>query len=67
MYTCFTRKWWKLNKSWPDGREPDGSARKTWKAHFETEQEAREYCQEWNSNHEPGKLSIKCEYTSGSL
>ena len=29
---------------------------------FDTIEEARAYCQEWNRHHDPGRLSNKCEF-----
>ena len=62
MYRTFIRNWWKFNPEWPDGREPDPTARKHSMGKYETEDEARAACQEWNRTHKPGKLSRKMEY-----
>jgi hypothetical protein len=32
--------------------------------HVDTIEEARKYCEEWNENHKPGKLSLKAEFRS---
>ena len=61
-YQVFTRTWWKENPEWPDGREPCIGHRHYHPHRFETEQEAREYCQDWNATHEAGRLSRKCEF-----
>ena len=61
MYSTFHRTWWKPNLSWPDGREPQ-IGRKTWLEEYDTEEEAREACQEWNAIHPPGPMSRKAEY-----
>ena len=65
-YEIRVRNWWKLNPSWPDGREPHAipwdQARKIGTA--DTEAEAREMCAEYNATHKPGKLSRKAEYSS---
>ena len=61
MFRCFTRTWWKENADWPNGLEPAPGA-KRYKGTFSTEQEAREFCQDWNSRHKPGRLSLKCEF-----
>jgi len=53
-YSVFTRNWWKSNPSWPDGREPDGGARKHYlERRVSTESEARGICQDWNATHNP--------------
>jgi hypothetical protein len=63
MYRVFVRNWWKHNPSWPDGREPDPTARKhTLQSDVETEEEARAICREYNATHDPGPLSRKAEY-----
>ena len=61
MFKTFTRTWWKENPSWPNGLEPEAGER-TYLKRFYDEAEAREFCQEWNDAHEPGRLSLKCEY-----
>jgi len=63
MFTVFVRNWWKNNPSWPNGLEPDPSARKTKLATFETQEECIRYCKEYNQTHKPGRLSRKAEYT----
>lgn len=63
-YRCFTRRWWKSNfdGTWPNNLEPDGSATKYHKCYCETEDEARQWCQEWNRTHDAGRFSTKAEY-----
>jgi len=62
-FRCFTRTWWRENPKWPNGLEPcAGEVRYKRNATFETEAEAQEYCREWNATHDPGRLSLKCEY-----
>lgn len=64
MYTVFVRNWWKENPNWPDGLEPDPTARKhTIAKRIKTEEEARAIAQEYNRTHNPGRLSRKAEYT----
>lgn len=63
-YRIFKRKWWKNNPSWPDGLEPDGAARKTTLGYRDTEEEARDFCQEWNRNNCQGRFSLKAEFES---
>lgn len=63
MYHVFTRRWWKKDNNSRYGKMiPDPYARKTTLARVETEQEAREICQEYNHTHDPGPYSIKAEY-----
>ena len=63
-YSVFTRTWRKFNKTWPNGLEPF-PGEKTYIKHFDTEEEAREYCQYHNANSLPEKnpLSFKYEFT----
>ena len=61
-YKIFKRKWWKNNPSWPNGLEPDGSARKTTLGYADSESEAVDYCRTWNLNNNPGRFSIKAEF-----
>ena len=61
MFYCFTRTWWKDNPDWPDGREPGAGPRHTVARHM-TWTEARAFCDQWNSAHNPGRLSKKCEF-----
>jgi len=63
MYKTFVRNWYRANKAWPRGREPH-AGRKTWHDTYETEEQARAACREWNSTHDAGHLSRKMEYTS---
>jgi hypothetical protein len=64
-YTCFTRNWYKWEyKGKEKIKAPDPRARHTVQQTFTTEDQAREYCQQWNDSHKPGPLSRKCEYTS---
>ena len=63
MYKAFTRTWWKVNKSWPNGLEPH-AGRKTWFPEtFQTDAEASAFCREWNGENPAGRLSRKAEYT----
>ena len=62
MYKTFTRTWWANNPSWPDGLEPSPGRRYTHHTDVETEEEARAICEQWNSTHNPGRLSRKMEY-----
>lgn len=61
MFNTFTRTWWQFNKDYPGGLEPCPGER-TYLESFDSEREARAFCREWNENHEPGPLSLKCEY-----
>ena len=65
MFKCFVRDWWidTGNPAWPGGLEPGPGrkfSRRAWK--FETETAAREFCQQYNAAHDPGRLSRKMEF-----
>lgn len=63
-FQVFVRNWWKPNKNWPNGLEPDPCARKTTiRRGVQTEEEAQAICAEYNRTHKPGRLSRKAEYT----
>lgn len=72
MFTIFVRNWYKYETMWDNrtGKKigkrivPNPRARRTVIATRNTEQEARDYCQEYNNTHKPGPLSRKAEYTS---
>ena len=60
-YRVFHRTWWKENKDWPNGLEPDAGT----KHHIievETIEEAKKECREYNRTHSPGRLSDKAEF-----
>ena len=62
-FRAFTRRWWKDNPDWPNGLEPESNGRRSYfAAEFTTEDLAREFCQKYNREHEPGKYSIKAEF-----
>lgn len=65
MYKVFHRTWWRDNPDWPDGLEPH-IGRKTTLGYASSEEDARALCQEYNSTHEPGRLSRKAEYEEQS-
>ena len=62
-YRTFTRTWWKNNPSWPNGLEPH-AGRRSYCGHYQSEEEARIACCQYNSTHEAGRLSRKMEYES---
>lgn len=62
MYRAFTRTWWKENPAWPNGLEPCAGRRHYHGWDFDTEEEARDHCQEYNATHKAGRLSRKAEY-----
>ena len=62
-FICFSRTWWIENPAWPDGLEPGAGPKKYHKlARFKTENQAREFCQQWNARNDPGRYSLKMEY-----
>lgn len=65
MYKVFHRTWWRDNPEWPGGLEPH-VGRKTTLGYASSEDDARALCQEYNSTHEPGRLSRKAEYEEQS-
>ena len=62
-YEIYVRAWWKENKDWPEGLEPNGAAVKSsicprvW-----SEDIARNICTRYNATHDPGRLGHKAEY-----
>ena len=67
MYTIYTRNWWKENKDWPNGLEPDGTGTKKVIGYAETLEEARKIAKDYNENNLPGRLSRKAEFTNRPL
>lgn len=66
-YRVFVRNWWRWEPDRSGMRRlvPDPGARKTTLVpRVETEEEARELCEAYNSTHKPGPLSRKAEYES---
>jgi hypothetical protein len=65
MYTCFTRAWYRYERT-TTGKKlvPNIGGRRSKKATFKTQDEAREYCSQWNNSHNPGPTSVKCEFTT---
>ena len=61
-YTIFTRNWWIKNANYPGGLEPGPGPKRVIKI-VDTEKQARDYCEDYNATHDPGKLSRKAEYT----
>ena len=68
MYRCFKRTWWIDNPEWPDGLEPH-AGKKSYprNARFETIDEARNFCTDYNSKHEAGRYSLKMEFEEVTL
>lgn len=64
-YNVFTRTWWKHNPAWPKGLEPCPGKRR-YLARGVSYERARELCQQYNSTHNPGRLSKKAEFESAS-
>ena len=63
-YEVFTRTWWTENKDWPNGMEPCVGKAHTIAQNIPTEVEAQKIAQEWNATNEPGRYSLKAEFTS---
>ena len=61
-YTCFTRTWWRDNPLYSNGLEPCAGSRYTIAKHVATEEEAQAICRQYNTTHNPGRLSRKAEY-----
>ena len=63
-FKVFTRTWWKVNKEWPNGLEPHMGRKKVigYASSFE---QAKQMCDEFNNNNNPGKLSRKAEFEAG--
>lgn len=62
-FRAFRRSWWILNPNFPNGREPHLGT-KYHLAYFDTNEEARAYCIEWNKGRRPGRTGIKAEFES---
>jgi len=60
-FEVFHRTFWKENKDWPNGLEPELGNRHHI-IEVETIEEAREACREYNRTHSPGRLSDKAEF-----
>lgn len=65
-YRVFNRSWWMENPAWPDGLEPCMGKKHYHRKAFDTQEQARKYCQDWNRTHKAGRLSNKCEFESTS-
>ena len=70
VYDCFQRTWWKDNADWPNGLEPHAGRKNFYfkneigkETHaFFTEEEAVDFCKQWNDTHDAGRYSCKAEY-----
>ena len=70
VYDCFQRTWWKDNADWPNGLEPHAGEKDFYFKNavgsvtiaFYTEEEAIQYCNEYNNTHDAGRYSNKAEY-----
>lgn len=61
-FSVFVRAWWKENPAWPNGLEPEPRADREYLARGVTEEEAMALCKEYNTTHNPGRLSVKAEF-----
>ncbi len=60
MYEVFIRNWWRIENG---KKVPDPGAEKEFLGEvFETQDEARAFCREYNSENDPGILSRKAEF-----
>ena len=57
----FHRTFWKINPSWPDGREP-GFGEKHTIATVDTEDCARALAKDWNESHDEGAEADRAEW-----
>ena len=67
MYTVFIRNWYKYERDYRTEHRvlvPNYHARKETLARVSSEDQARAICKQYNSNHNPGVLLRKAEYTS---
>lgn len=60
-YKVFVRNWWRIDEK--GIRVPNPGARKTTIATGCTYEEARQICERYRANNEPGRLSRKAEFT----
>ena len=60
-FKVFKRAWWKKDAN--GNLVPNLGARKTTLRTGLTESEARSFCQAYNTENPPGRLSVKAEYT----
>lgn len=64
QFRVFKRTWWEYDPKYPGEKahRVPGAGPKTPLAVVDTIEEAREYCKEWNEEHDPGDLSLKAEF-----
>ncbi len=70
VFDCFQRTLWNENSYWPKGLEPH-AGRKNFFFRNEigsethavfTDEEAVDFCRQWNDTHDAGRYSCKAEY-----
>lgn len=61
-YQIFVRGWWKIDSK--TGKKEPHLGRKTILGYKDNEEEAKEWCRQYNDNNDPGPTSRKAEYTS---
>ena len=62
-FDVFHRTWWKENPGWPNGLEPQAGEKHYLRGgRGLTREDAIEMCEDWNSQHEAGRLSDKAEF-----
>jgi hypothetical protein len=62
MFKVFVRNWWCIDSN-GELRPNPGARKTTIRKGISTEVEAQAIARAWNSQHKPGKLSRKAEYT----
>ena len=70
VYDCFQRDWLKYNIDWTNGIEPHVGRKNFFfrneigsETHaFFNEEEAVDFCRQWNDTHDAGRYSCKAEY-----
>lgn len=66
MYRTYKQTWWAIDKTWPGGRRPQAGRRRYagYSKRFATIEEARDYCNKYNAENDPGFRSDKMCFES---
>lgn len=66
MFRVYVRNWWREatpeDGRWPNDLVPNSGDKGRRIGSASTEEEAQRLCREYNSTHQPGRLSKKAEY-----